>query len=1026
MIAKPRSRNRNLLLVVVCLLILASNAHCQPVIYFSSLSLNIFDLLNPLACTESNPCKNDLLTTFAIDLQAVTVVILNLTPALLANYTCIREGCIMRVEIRTLLALPLGPTFQATSTVFTSMTAPAIGTVSLPVRTKHLTLENWTDTAGTIGFTQIETLETFNVTNSRLLNLPLPPGPNQLNSIFISHSEFMVSLDIASPSELHILNTQFNPDASKLSAPVLSIGDCALKLSPSATLELNASVSLTLTDISLHNDGTTPALLSLPGTASITGSDWHFNQTAVHIPKSALVNLKRLNISTTGYTAMNISSSISSVHITSADITGTAAFSHFGPTMISQSLFRADDTTGSVALDITGRQDMSAGPIHLAQSTIYGDLNAENIVEFVAEEFSMYSTAIDDVARLDVHFASSMMKISDAQLSNVAVSITDIQSISIERTFMKKTGTLLPIEPTLVVTAVSEHALFVNVQLDGLELITQEINGSLSLINSTLYNGAVATLESTLNISVVGTKFDPPPSMLHPLTITSPITELSKLSFNMEETYLTACVVLNAEDAISGLVLLGDTIIPRISLAQGSHIDVAGHLNTTEWFNLTSHGDDVQLNISGVFEFPSAPGALLANQLSIFVHGTMRINLKDTSIHFTSDVVFAIDMTTSGRLDFIIPRGFFVPNNSTWVVASGFDFELSATFPRTSENMLGEIGYDGSFWLATNGTGGFELRLNISEVACIDGCWNGASCIARDLCDCVLLWSGPSCECTLLGIPSTGYCNPLGGLSWIVDDDLILNSTYALIVPENYSLNILGNLISPDNSSIILQHNASIIIGGAFYNNGSVEVRPTIETYYDPSTGVCEFQMLAYFTASELYLNSSSTINVVLDVHSMPKDVECISRIPSIDVSGSSYLDGILNITIIGDDPKRSKMTAYIIDSNEMDEPAVDRKRDVEARLNGSSNADSFQVIHSTASECSTIESSPGVVSIFVRPCSDGPSSPSKKLSFLYWTVPIIVVAILVVVAIVVILSVPSLRLAVVPYHGTNMYRRRR
>jgi hypothetical protein len=443
---------------------------------------------------------------------------------------------------------------------------------------------------------------------------------------------------------------------------------------------------------------------------------------------------------------------------------------------------------------------------------------------------------------------------------------------------------------------------------------------------------------------------------------------------------------LRAPSPLSNLTLTGSVVAPFVELDQADWFHLDGYLAVEEELSLLGNG---KIYIGGTLRVLLSTTISTSNAIiKVTPEGHFRIVYEPAfPTQFLS--VFA-STTVYGHLDFVIPPGVTVANGSGWRIAN------SAFFSVAPPNMddLELFGYRGFFWLSSTN----QWFLNITETYCgMLGCATG-NCILRDTCSCPLSLSGPHCECTLLGIPNNGFCNPLGGPNWIVNTSLTLDSFSSLTVPHGYLLSVDGDLTN-EGGAILLSESSQVKVNGSITNNGTIQMDSTLHPTLHPD-GHCSFLPTSSIIASQVSLQPFSHIQITMNANALPTDRQCDGEIASMQSLDDSLLDGILEIIVQGSDESRMK-TDVARSSNSTK----------------SSNAGTLTVKTETPG-CPTVTQSPGIVSLFVQPCD--PKNKKKSIPWYYWAAPVIAVVTIMIISAIIIVSVPKVRSKVLPFRGTN------
>lgn len=361
--------------------------------------------------------------------------------------------------------------------------------------------------------------------------------------------------------------------------------------------------------------------------------------------------------------------------------------------------------------------------------------------------------------------------------------------------------------------------------------------------------------------------------------------------------------------------------------------------------------------------------------------------------------------------------------NGTWTSLSNNDFDFLDDYLR---------GYQGFF--ATNGS---DFTVVINQTQCRGICLRGAPCKERfTSCNCSakiesLPYGGPLCGCILAGKPGAAQCDLSGALGWVIEHSWDLPTDKVFKIPEGYSFKIKGDCIL--NGTLELAPNTTFVTGGAFRNSGNLTVSSTL-TKVDLGSGNCGISSSTTISTSSVTFDPNSIVKMEFDATQLEDASSCSSTSKrTIDSTNNEFNPMSVFQTRDSENSQislGSSSTATFATNGSaslsgnwtviLTTTPTTKANITLAKSDPSSSSISLLVSTTTSdpNSCATTDSSPGLLTIFVAPCSS-PTTPNNKPSSVKWWyygIPIIVVGVIAIVAAIVILFVPSVKAAVLPY----------
>jgi hypothetical protein len=214
-----------------------------------------------------------------------------------------------------------------------------------------------------------------------------------------------------------------------------------------------------------------------------------------------------------------------------------------------------------------------------------------------------------------------------------------------------------------------------------------------------------------------------------------------------------------------------------------------------------------------------------------------------------------------------------------------------------------------------------------------------------------------------------------------------------LDIPSGYLVQMEGDILN--NGTITIREGTIVSSNGTLINLGNIQLSTSVVS----SAAGCPTS--SSIRVSNFNLDPISHMTIVIDTSNLDPSSACASTLsdPVLLAGNGSTLEGSVKVEFSGNSDTRASIA--VVSSG-----------------NVSSSITSPTLLVETSSPsgtCSSVNQSPGFISVFVTPCT-----PKKGVKWYYWGAPVIAVVGVVAIAVTVVIFVPKIQTFFMPYKGSN------
>lgn len=1022
--------------LVLTLVLLAFAALCTPSegAYYFSTSGNAL-ALSLSACTNGSPCAFSVLGTLLglLTDTSPTFVLLDLNSNInFSSLTLAGSSLTVQFNAASLSAATGNIVLNAKSALNIVATGSATTAVSklITFNAPSVTISSLSATGMSLSLTPTSSSLSYSlsITNTALAGITLSTNPTSITANNLTTTSLNWSA-----SNLDLTNLKFNGIAAAapyLYGTTVTLTNATFTASSSVDATVSAGNSMTLLGVSFSSVRT----LALSAAASLTwtGSSLSavsagasiaisspsamlqsitFDSAALAITGSGSASLTSVNFSDSSALTLAdqasatlnavvldgklIASAIASLDISSCTLTGSSA---------------------SVALNVTGSSISSY--ITVSGSTIEGGLLfSTGRLSVTGSQFTTGSGS--DGKQITIQGASSV-DISGSSFEKFIIAMVT-EELSIESSqfvgddsneLNKLTVSGLTSDLTIESGSTFSNMLLIANAAADISIEASSFTGSaLNLVSDSRINIKSSTISGTVSQTDVAI-----------LNLTALDVDFSDSTLSASSSTSLPTVVLASINSDADMTFEGSLSVPRLQLSSLASLKLVGSLVIGTGLDFTSVASTVVLDVGGSLTLPV---------LNTTVTSTSKVNIS------TPHIILGLT-STNDQLNALVDISINAANLSLTFsaavgVVSGSKISLGTDL---FVNIPQLVDIDPLLDLAFTVVNGV-LLLEVSGTSCSIACQHGGNCIGLNICNCPSGWGGIGCACPTTSLPAFATCSTNQVLSWVINTSMILQgAAQSIVLPDGIDLIVQGDFGLSNGATLELSSTSTVDIQGTFSSDGgSVIINPSTNVL-DTSSGTkradvptatpdatasnasCTFNLTSYIVAQNLNLSSSSNITVVINMTSLvdyygaDSGVQCLGSSPVINVTNSAVVDGYITVIIIGTNASTNARADVV--------SAGDKS------ISETSVTLQLSTSTSNSGSCSSSSSSPGLISVFVNPCSgvnpDGSANPAgRALKWYYYGIPIIAVLVITVVVAVVLLSVPRFRHKIAPYRGTRM-----
>lgn len=288
----------------------------------------------------------------------------------------------------------------------------------------------------------------------------------------------------------------------------------------------------------------------------------------------------------------------------------------------------------------------------------------------------------------------------------------------------------------------------------------------------------------------------------------------------------------------------------------------------------------------------------------------------------------------------------------------------------------------------------------LCNVSCIKG-----ACQYREVCVCMVGWSGEACTCLEQGRPPGAQCtSSLTSFQWITSSPQAIAPTATLAIPDQLTYFVNNDLSVA--GTLTLTATSSVVVYGSLSINGTVILASTAANY----AGSCDIYIPNMILASSLTLTTPASVQVTLSTATVSvcpasKREAAVSASNDYNVLIAANTTTAMSGTLVVNSPsllvnngRQQQLHLITTDTGNLTDVTITGGLTVTANV--------------APALCSYENTSPQLLSLFISPCN------GEVITVQWWWygAPVIGIAFFLFVIVALSIMVPSWRLAVYPW----------